>query len=644
MRIWQRGPRKTVQISHFSNEFSNTIMKRFILSLIILCSCLTAWGQTEYNKIKNQAERWYNSAISNEVLPKGAKNKTVDYPKLHYCITGYFSKGILTEGQIVEIYNTEFEPKLVLRGKVSYLANRLLVNGVKYDYTEQGECCTYGSFYVSNSPDNLMIYKPKKALDLTITDSNIEYYLGYYLKCPTAVKVKVTPQIAIDGKNGGRGYDDFAAPLDNSVISKIGYNNVSDLILSTSKDAMMHWENQLYKDFKGVVEPRLQDDSSILFIFLTGQKTGFKSGHKSIRVYEEAGGLCMELNDNPAQQLKKETIVVADKALIDHDSYWNLRTFLDNMSEMRWEFRNGDKYVGKATFTATPSEDGEGESIAETITVGKYTFSNGDYFEGDMSKEFCCGLPISGTTHFKDGTIREGNWLNDYKLTEAQWTKISSLRFPSVARDSAIVYQNNNNYDKYMAAARKAESGKHYEEAKSYYMAAKEIKPDADNLDDKIKELDRQIRYEARRKQMIAKYGSTYGPKIADGEVELGMTRDMVIDAFSTDDVLLHAYRVSNSTDWSDNRIETWEYDYDMAKRYMDKQMGDDAAALNLILGLGSAFGYNFRAEVSKIVKYKYLRFKNGKLIELKDSSFYDDIDNATDNLNNSLWMLNGLF
>ncbi len=72
--------------------------------------------------------------------------------------------------------------------------------------------------------------------------------------------------------------------------------------------------------------------------------------------------------------------------------------------------------------------------------------------------------------------------------------------------------------------------------------------------------------------------------------------------------------------------------------------MGDNAAALNLILGLGSALGYNFRAEVSKIVKYKYLKFKNDKLIELKDSSFYDDIDNATDNLNNSLWMLNGLY
>lgn len=619
-------------------------MKKALFLLLFLCSYMTSWGQVEYNKIKTQADRWYGSAVSEEVLPKGAKNKTVDYPQLHYCITGFFSKGILTEGQIVEIYNTESNPVLILRGKVSYLTNRLLVKGIKYDYAEQGECCTYGSFYVSNSTDNLMIYKPKKAQELKITDSDIEYYLGYYLKCPTAVKVRGSRMIAIDGKSGGRGYDDFSAPLKESAISSLGYNKVVDVILSTNKNAMMHWVDGYYKDFKGEVVPKLQDDGSILFVLLTGDKTGFKSGPKSIRVYEENGKLCMERNDDPESKLKKETIVVANKDLIDEESYWKLPAFLENMSEIRWEYRDGNTFVGNAKYVITPAEDGKGESISETITTGKFTYSNGDYFVGDMSKGFTCVFPIAGTTYFKDGTKAEGNWLSDYKFTEDQWAKLSSFRFPTEARDQAIEFKNDQVYNKYMTAAKKAEQGKHYEEAKSYYLAAKEIKPDAEKWDDIIKELDTQIRIEARRQRMIVKYGSTYGPKIAEGTVELGMTKAMVTDAFSTDDVLLPVYRVSTSTDWNDNKIETWEYDYDMAKRYMDKEMGDNAAALNLILGLGSALGYNFRAEVSKIVKYKYLKFKNDKLIELKDSSFYDDIDSATDNLNNSLWMLNGLY
>lgn len=212
-------------------------MKKSIFLLLLLCSCFTTWGQAEYKKIQDQADHWYGWAAEADLLPTGAKSKTVDFPKLKYCITGYFSKGVLTEGQVVEIYNTENEPQLILTGKVSYLANRLLIKGKKYDYTDNGTCCTYGLFYVSNSPDNIMIYKPKKAQELKISDSDLEYYLGYYLKCPTAVKLKASRMIAIDGKTGGRGYNDFSSPLKESDISSIGYDKVVDLILSTSKDA-----------------------------------------------------------------------------------------------------------------------------------------------------------------------------------------------------------------------------------------------------------------------------------------------------------------------------------------------------------------------------------------------------------------------
>ena len=618
-------------------------MKKSLILLVFLFYSLTSWGQIEYNKIKEQAESWYNSVVSEELLPKGAKNKTVEYPEFHYCISGYYSKDILTEGQIVEIYYTDSNPLLVLRGKVTYLANRLLVKGIKYDYSEKGDCSTYGAFYVSNTPDNLMSYKPKKALAINISPMEIEYYLGYYLDNPTAVRVKDDPWIAIEGRGGKYSYNDFSAPLEESSIKRIGYDNVYNLLLSVSKNAMMHWNNGFYKDFKGTVSPRERDEGRVYFDFLTGIRTGFESGHKTIRVYEDFGKLCMEMNDDPESPLIRETIVVSDLNVIGKDSYWDLRTFLENLSEIRWEYRNGDTFVGNATFSVTPSADGSGESLSETITTGKYTYSNGDYFVGDMSKGFVCGFPIAGMTYFINGTKAEGNWLGKYQLTEEQWAKVSSSKCPSDALRMAVRFQDELLYDKYMTEASKAAKGMHYEEARSYYLAAKEIKPDAEKWDDIIKELDKQIYLKTRRETMIARYGSTYGPKIAEGIVELGMTKAMVTDAFGIDDVLLHAFRVSFSIDWDDSKIETWEYDYDRVKRYMDKEMGDDAASFNLLMGLGSALGYNFRSEVSKNIKYKYLRFRNDKLIELKDSSFYDDIDNATDDINSSLWMLNGL-
>ena len=50
---------------------------------------------------------------------------------------------------------------------------------------------------------------------------------------------------------------------------------------------------------------------------------------------------------------------------------------------------------------------------------------------------------------------------------------------------------------------------------------------------------------------LIEKYGITIGDKLAEGIIEIGMTKDMVVDALGYDDIVLHSYRISNSMDWS---------------------------------------------------------------------------------------------
>lgn len=126
---------------------------------------------------------------------------------------------------------------------------------------------------------------------------------------------------------------------------------------------------------------------------------------------------------------------------------------------------------------------------------------------------------------------------------------------------------------------------------------------------------------------LIKKYGITIGDKLAEGIIEIGMTKDMVVDALGYDDIVLHSYCISNSMDWNDNAIEIWEYDPSKAKQYMDKEMGESAALLNLYLGLASSMGFDYKSEISKNVTYKYMKFKNNRLVEVKDSSIYDDID-----------------
>lgn len=116
------------------------------------------------------------------------------------------------------------------------------------------------------------------------------------------------------------------------------------------------------------------------------------------------------------------------------------------------------------------------------------------------------------------------------------------------------------------------------------------------------------------------------------------MTKDMVVDALGYDDIVLHSYRISNSMDWNDNAIEIWEYDPSKAKQYMDKKMGERAVLLNLYLGLASSMGFDYKSEISKNVTYKYMKFKNNRLVEVKDSSIYDDIDRSSGSLYNSFW------
>ena len=605
----------------------SSMNKGGVLFFLVLC-CWSGFAQTKFEQIKDQADLWLKTTIEADPIPKSAKSKNIDYSNNHYYISGYFSKGILTEGQVLDIYDTAIEPKIILEGKVSYVGDRLLIKGIKYDYSEKGACCTYGSFYVSNSADDLFIYKPRKAQELKIVESDVYYYSGFYLDCPTIVSI-VKPSIAVDGKTGGRGYTQFYAPLNDSIIANKGYDNIQDLLLSTEKNAVMEWAHGAV--FNGTISPKINNEGIISFVLLAGEMTGY--GHKSIKVneYQEGYSLYMERIDDPNDtKLKSETIIVFDKSLIDQESYWDWRSYLDNIGELRIEYRNGDSYTGQALVNENLSDDGELLSYSYTLTTGVYKYLNGDSFEGDLSQDFFYGIPVSGITRFKDGTIKQNNWLLDYQLSGDQYSKLSQLRYPTAIRAAAEGYL----YDSYKYAAKKAEDEGRYSVAKQYYLTARSIKPNAEKWEEILARIDKKIKEEEYRQMMIAQYGPVLGNKIIKGIVELGMTKTMVIDAFGTNDVLLHSYRVSQSTDWSGNRIEIWEYDFDKAKRYMDSVMGN-AGISDLLFGLGSTLlGVNVRAEISNVVKYKYLRFNNDKLVEIRDNSYYDDVDNAMDSFN----------
>ena len=276
-------------------------MKKAILLLLSIQLCLPTFGQVPYHKQKINVNRWYNS-IQADSLPKGSREKTIYFPKHNYRIIGQFHKGILTAGHIVTIYDTENDDFLLLRGKVSYQGNNLFVKGVKNYKAGQGICQTYGTFFLSNTPDYQMQYKPRRASELVVADSDIYYYCGYYLNSPTIVALNYFfPTISIDGETGGEEYSDFSSRFDKSKIMQIGYDKPYELMLTVGNYSYLSWDTGV--TFKGDIHPVKSDKGSIHLITKAGIKNGFKEGHKTIRVIEDGLELSMELIDDPNNPL-----------------------------------------------------------------------------------------------------------------------------------------------------------------------------------------------------------------------------------------------------------------------------------------------------------------------------------------------------
>ncbi len=655
-------------------------MKRFFFIVFLTCFHAVVLAQGSYSLISDKADAWYQATTISKPLVKGAKEKTLDYPKQQYSVKGVFIKGALAEGYNVEVYETQSEPNLILKGRVSYTAGKLTVTGAKFVKTEKGQCIIYGTFFVSNGSNNTMIYKPNKAKEIVITDDYVEYYKGYYNHCPAIISLGIENYISVDG-TGNENYNYFTAPLDKSVITKIGYNKIDDLLLATDIEAQMELVDKTgsITHFNGTVQPYKTANNDINFDLLDGSMEGVgnKVLEKEVSVID--GTITMEIiYDSNLSSVSKEIIVVNDKPKIDDKHYWDEKIYYENLSEITYEFSNEDKYVGLAIYP--PLENNSKTSC--TMSVGKYKYSNGDSFEGDLSKGLKHGIYTSGTTYFCDGTSLKDDWLSEFILTDKQYADLSNLHFPSSIRNTAITFEKDNEYNRFISRAKKEAIDGYYEDALSYYLAAKDVKSgeEIDSLlfncylqagqaaekrgnyelaksycedakvlkpsqADAIKKIEEKLDDKIFYEEMIAKYGKATGEKIASGEISIGMTKQMVYDALK-DDVVRHSYRI-NKTESTYAKTERWYYDYDVAKKYMSEQSGSGQLVFEGVMALtsvlGSLMGLSLEDEFSKKVEYKYLEFRNDKLVEFRNNSIYEDDDDLLEDIS-TLWILGNMF
>ena len=145
----------------------------------------------------------------------------------------------------------------------------------------------------------------------------------------------------------------------------------------------------------------------------------------------------------------------------------------------------------------------------------------------------------------------------------------------------------------------------------------------------------------AKMQELTKKYGKKYADNIMNGVIEVGMTKEMcelVVNKIIGTDF----YRISTWTNFAGDEMETWEFDYEYGiekakRRQLKEDIENNDKYAFFTYQFMDAFGNFTSGLASNMIEYKYLKFRNSVLIELKDSSLYDDMNNAQQNVKDAL-------
>lgn len=224
-------------------------MKKLITFLTISWVCLSVSSQNNFADIEKEVDSWLQSVNPAYVI--NAKGyKSIDFTNHNYSIYGNVAKGILCEGTTAKFYDTHsLEPKLLLEGRVSYNAGRLVIEGIRYLATSKGTNAIYGTFYVCNMDDFTINLKPKKADALRIKNSEVEYLKGLYRDRNFIVRIKGNNTVFLDRKKAEDSFTFLSANIPNVFINDDGSFDIYQILLQVKDGVTMHWDNGLV--FKG---------------------------------------------------------------------------------------------------------------------------------------------------------------------------------------------------------------------------------------------------------------------------------------------------------------------------------------------------------------------------------------------------------
>jgi hypothetical protein len=416
-------------------------MRRLIISICTMFIASQMFAQEAYKNLENKIEKWMSDLESELIVPATKSLKSTDFHEYQYSIDGHFKKGMPQDGSRIII--KDFRNAMILCGVASNYMGQTYVKGFM---NVNGKSTTYGTFCVSNTSLGFITNKAKIATELQIKDAEILFCKGSCFSCPAIVSVDASC-IALDATGASKDYAGLSCPVRQSDIHSLGDVNMNELLLAASENCSIEWKNS--RTFNGTLKISLSEDGKVNIMTLEGDEDNIPFGDAvKVSVKRDGNFVKMKKVYRPEHKLVSEELCVP-AALINDENIRNKRFYYQNATDICIENRDGSKYQGKCKISVKDAKNEDGFTPIITMTMGTYTYSNGDMFAGDMSREKCGGIPVSGIMKFADGSYKFGNWISVHGLSKSQISKLESYENPSQVRKAAEIYEWANKYTVY---------------------------------------------------------------------------------------------------------------------------------------------------------------------------------------------------
>lgn len=264
-----------------------------------------------------------------------------------------------------------------------------------------------------------------------------------------------------------------------------------------------------------------------------------------------------------------------------------LKSEILKSKQVKLLYNNGDVFIGNVMHrndlsAYSRSKYESGDYVPKS---GEYQYKKGEVCSGDFAFSNIYNVIYldRGTTLFIDGSIEKDNWIDNFNLSVDEKERI---------------HDESNSLTEMLKMAKSIKGAKDKKQKDSKIATNQQKK---ENL----------LIQQARRKNLISKYGEYYGNQISQGHLVIGMTKAMVNEIWKKE------YFNISSALRNNQIIEVWEFNKEKMYREMSKEDTkkrgkiDDNADFTLALVISLA------EQSGEITFPKTLVLNNNKLTDI---------------------------